>query len=312
MKKIIAVFLCFTFLFLMVGCGNDKPVNSDVVSTTTTTTTQSSEDTSSTETTTETKNTTTTTTKKSDTSTQAPIDTSIKGIKKAEYSTSGAKQIVYYPDNIDKINYTYPIVAWANGTMCPPSLYDGLLTEIAMGGYIVVACDETMAADGTAQIASIDFVLSKNNDKNDVFYKRVNTSKIAVIGHSQGGRSSVNAGVKDSRIDCVISLAGSNYDYEVKGLKKPTFFIAGTSDAIVSPSQWIEPAYEIAEGPTVYASLNGAVHTTCCSEPAKYSGYIIDWLDGWLKNDSNALKTFKNGGALSKDSAWVDFKCKNL
>ena len=191
-------------------------------------------------------------------------------------------------------------------------LYNKLLIEIAKGGYIVVACDESMSADGKAQIASIDFILEKNNDKNDIFYNKIDTNKIGVIGHSQGGRSSVNSANSDSRIDCVISIAGSNFDYEVEGLKTPTLFFAGTNDMIVSPSQWIVPAYKIAEGPTVYASLNKGIHTTCSTNPEKYSPYIIDWLDGWLKNDSNALSTFKDGGKLSKDSAWVDFKCKNL
>ncbi len=317
MKKFIALFLCFVLLVSLVGCGKNEPVNSDEPSTTennifdnpfddeTTTTT-----TTTTEVETTTKKAETTTEK--ETTTKKPVDTSIKSIKTKEYKTSSATQTVYYPDNIGVISKPYPVIAWANGTMVTAGFYDKLLVEIAKGGYIVVACDESMSADGKAQIASIDFILDKNNDANDIFYNKIDTSKIGVIGHSQGGRSSVNAAVADSRIDCVISIAGSNFDYEVEGLNKPTFFIAGTSDMIVSPSQWIEPAYDIAEGPTVYASLNKAIHTTCSTNPEKYSGYIIDWLDSWLKNDANALNTFKDGGKLSKDSAWVDFKCKNI
>lgn len=318
MKRFIALFLCFILIVLSVGCGKNEPVNADTTTTTeedlwdddTTTTTTTTETTTKSETTTKK---TETTTKKTETTTKKQVvDTSIKSIKTKEYSTSSAKQIVYYPDNINVVSKPYPVIAWANGTMCPPDLYNDLLIEIAKGGYIVVACDETMAADGTAQRESIDFILQKNNDANDIFYNKVDTKNIGVIGHSQGGRSSVNAATADSRIDCVISLAGSNYDYEVEPLSTPTFFIAGTNDNIVNPAQWIEPAYDIAKGPTVYASLDGAIHTTCCSNPTAYSNYIIDWFDGWLKNDSGALNTFKNGGKLSKDSAWVDFKCKNI
>lgn len=312
MKRIIALSLCFVLLFSLIGCGKNEPTNN-----TTTTTTQEdmwNDDTSTTETTTQSAETTTkkeTTTQK-ETTTKKKIDTSIKSVKTKEYETASATQTVYYPDNINVVSKPYPVIAWANGTMVTAGFYNKLLTEIAKGGYIVVACDESMSADGTAQIASIDFILNKNNDVNDIFYNKIDTKKIGVIGHSQGGRSSVNAANADSRIDCVISLAGSNYDYEVEGLKTPTFFIAGTSDMIVSPSQWIEPAYEIAEGPTVYASLNKAIHTTCSTNPEKYSSYILDWFDAWLKNDTAALKTFKDGGKLSTDSAWVDFRCKNI
>ena len=313
MKRFIALVMCFILLFSLVGCGQKEPIDDN----STTTTTEEDvfwDDNSDTTTTTQASKESTTkkeTTTKQETTTKK-IDTSMKSIKTKDYKTSSATQTVYYPDNIQYATKPYPVIAWANGTMVTAGFYDKLLVEIAKGGYIVVACDESMSADGKAQIASIDFILEKNNDKNDIFYNKINTNKIGVIGHSQGGRSSVNAAVADSRIDCVISIAGSNFDYEVEGLKTPTLFFAGTSDMIVSPSQWIVPAYEIAEGPTVYASLNKGIHTSCSTNPEKYSSYIKDWLDGWLKNDKTALNTFKDGGKLSKDSAWVDFKCKNL
>ena len=316
MKRIIALFLCVILFVFSVGCGKNEPVNSDEPSTTEGNIFDNPFDEESTTTTTTTQTETTTkkaeTTTKKDTTTKKPVDTGIKSIKTKDYETSSATQTVYYPDNIDVVSKPYPVISWANGTMVTSGFYDKLLIEIAKGGYIVVACDESMSADGTAQIASIDFILSKNNDKNDIFYNKIDTNKIGVIGHSQGGRSSVNAAQNDSRIDCVVSIAGSNFDYEVEGLKTPTLFFAGTSDMIVSPKQWIEPAYDIAKGPTVYASLNGGIHTTCSTNPEKYSSYIIDWLDGWLKNDKSALNTFKDGGKLSKDNAWVDFKCKNI
>ena len=228
------------------------------------------------------------------------------------HETANGTYYVYYPENIKKSKTTYPVLAWANGTMCPPDMYAALLIELAKGGYIVIASDETMAADGTAQIAALDFAISLNNDSSSPAYKKINTKQLGVIGHSQGGRSSVNAAVKDSRIKCVVSLAGSNYLEEAEPNSTPTFFIAGGSDMIVSPSQWIQPAYDVAKGPAVYASLNKAIHTTCCTNPEKYSSYILDWCDAWLKNDKSALNTFKFNGTLASDSNWSDFQCKGL
>jgi len=228
------------------------------------------------------------------------------------HETAERKYYVYYPENIQNSKKTYPVLSWANGTMCPPDMYTGLLTEIAKGGYIVIASDETMAADGSAQIAALDFVLSLNNDSSNPAYKKVNTKKLGVIGHSQGGRSAVNAAVKDSRIKCVVSIAGSNYLEEAEPNSAPTLFIAGEKDMIVSPSQWIQPAYDVAKGPAVYASLNGAIHTTCCTNPEKYSSYILEWCDAWLKNDAKALYTFSNNGNLASDSNWSNFQCKGF
>ncbi len=228
------------------------------------------------------------------------------------HEVDGRTYYVYYPENIKSSKKTYPILSWANGTMCPPDMYAGLLAELAKGGYIVIASSETMSADGTAQIAALDFAISLNNNSSSLAYKKANTSKLGAIGHSQGGRSSVNAAVKDSRIKCVVSLAGSNFLEEAEPNSTPTLFIAGENDMIVSPSKWIQPAYDVANGPAVYASLNGAIHTTCCTNPEKYSSYILDWCNAWLKGDSKSLNTFKNNGTLASDSNWSNFQCKGF
>lgn len=332
MKKLVALLLVFTVLLSAVACGKNEPAGNELSGTTnessddilfddeplwedeepsdeqssTTTTTEPS--TRNQETTTKpVQNTTSTTAKK-----EEPTEPEKITVAKAEYTYNSVKQIIYYPDNIKNNSKTYPAIVWANGTGCPPSMYEGLLKEIAEGGYIVIANEETMAADGTTQRASIDFIVAESNDSSSIFYKKVNTAKIGAAGHSQGGRSSVNAAVADNRIDCVLSVAGSNYKEEAELLSTPTFFMAGSNDMIVDAAMWIEPAYEVCKGPAVYASLNGAIHTRCCTNPSDYSGYAIEWFDAWLKNDSNSLDTFKNGGALSKDSAWKDFKYKDI
>ncbi len=239
---------------------------------------------------------------------QAPSSTSTEEVHQAD----GRTYYVYYPENIKSSKKTYPVLSWANGTACQPSMYTNMFKALANGGYIVIASSETMAADGSAQIEALDFVISLNSNSSSTAYKKVNTKALGVIGHSQGGRSSVNAAVKDSRIKCVVSIAGSNFLEEAEPNSAPSLFIAGEKDMIVSPSKWIQPAYDVAKGPAVYASLNGAIHTTCCTNPEKYSSYILDWCDTWLKGDNKALNTFKNNGTLASDSSWSDFQCKGF
>lgn len=331
-KKMLALLLVCAMLLLTVACGKNEPVNADssttteaiddenlfdepIVNNSEENTTDSDDTTSATEKITEEKPSKNNSTKPSqtiETTTKPQNDNGKITVTKAEYKWNSVKQIVYYPDNIKDSNKTYPVIVWANGTMCPPDMYDGLLKEISEGGYIVIANAETMAADGTAQRASIDFILNENEDKSSDFYKKVDTKNIGAAGHSQGGRSSVNAAVADSRIDCVLSLAGSNYDYEAELLSTPAFFIAGGGDMIVDAKMWIKPAYEICKGPAVYALLDGAIHTRCCTNPSDYSGYAIEWFNAWLKNDEDALKTFRDGGELSKDSDWKDFAYKGF
>ena len=328
-KPVIAILLIFSFVFSASACGKISVIEkikdkffdkTEVTSTTENTTEYYTEIYTQPETqapvadpvtTTEKEKPTkpTTTKKPTEKATQAVAESGV-GQYSATYNS--VEQVVYYPNSIKSSKKKLPVIAWANGTGCTYTLYENLLKEIAAGGYIVVANGETMAADGTAQIASLDFVLSESNNSSSVLYNKVNTGKLGVAGHSQGGRSSVNAAVKDSRIDCVLSLAGSNFLEEAEPLSTPAFFMTGTKDMIVSSSKWVKPAYDVSKGPAVYASLINGIHTTCCSDPGKYSNYIIKWFDIYLKGDNNAKAIFRNGGELSQDSAWTDFACKGL
>ena len=221
-------------------------------------------------------------------------------------------QIIYYPASMLESDAIYPVVVWANGTMCAPALYHSLLSKIAAGGYIVVTNTNMMSADGKAQIASVDFILKKNEDPNSVFYQKVDTEHIAAAGHSQGGRSAVNAAAADARIDCVLSIAGSNFTSEAKKLSTPTFFIAGGADMMVLASMWVKPAYKNCKGPAVYANLKGALHTRCCTTPSDYAGYAVAWFNAWLRDDAEALEQFCPGGTLSRDSKWKDYSSKGF
>ena len=355
MKKIIAVFLVLSLLFVFAGCGKSDDVpttttpyidsgvnnnynneyidnsnldttylNSDVITNVapqpaetqnTPVVTQDSNSGSSQNSTTTEKNVEVTS---APTTTSAPkgvtpdsVETK-DGIEKATYTTSERTYIVYYMSELLTHNSEFPVVSWANGTGCAPSLYDGLLREVAKGGFIVVASDETMAADGTAQIDAIDFVITESINKSSTLYKKVDLEKIAVFGHSQGGRSSVNAGAMDDRIACVLSLAGSNYFEEAEKLSKPVLFMAGSKDKIVDAEKWLVTAYNAVNGPATYASLNGAIHTTCCSNPTAYSRYVISWFNAWFYNDNNYKDMFKDGGELSSDSAWTGFMSKGF
>ncbi len=242
--------------------------------------------------------------------TTAPVNTTGVGSYTKNYD--GRKQIVFYPNSMLTSNKTLPVISWANGTGFSYDIYEKLLKKLAEGGYIVVASDETMSADGTAQISSLDFIISENSNSSSVLYKKVNTQKLAAVGHSQGGRSSVNAAAKDSRILCAISFAGSNFVEEAEALSAPTLFFAGEKDLIVNAKRWVIPAYDACKGPAVYVSLKSGGHTACCTNPETYSDYALSWLDIWLKNDSSAKNIFKNGGDLSKDSDWTGFRCKGL
>lgn len=250
---------------------------------------------------------TTQTTQPAQTQAQTVIPADVSGVTTI---TDGSKTVVY-PKALESASKRYPVIVWANGTGCATSTYMSLLETLANGGYIVVADSSVMTADGASQRDSIDYIISANSNSSSVFCSKVDTASIGASGHSQGGRSSVNAAQADSRIKCIVSIAGASSAQEANGLKAPALFLTGTSDMIVVSSQWCKPSYDAVAGRAVYASLKNGVHTTCMTDPEKVSGYVISWFDAYLKNDSNAKNVFAPGGKLATDSAWQDFASKN-
>ena len=223
-----------------------------------------------------------------------------------ETITDSNKTIVF-PAALRNSSNKYPVIAWANGTGCPTQLYMKLIGDIANAGYIVIADSTVMSGDGTAQIDSINYIINKNGDSSSVFYKKVDTVNIGVCGQSQGGRSCINAAQKDSRIRAVVSIAGASTADEAKGIKIPCLFLTATNDNIVKSGDWCLPSYNAVAGRAVYASLVGGNHLSFNN----MSGYAIDWFNAYLKNDANAKAVFADGGKLSTDSLWQDYKEKN-
>ncbi len=314
-KSLTAVILIICLVLSLGACKKDKDANADTENTSAVseTDTVKSEDTTLSETqTAQAKS-----TEKKPAETKAAVNSPAEpegsgGVEKITDTYNSVGQTVYYPKNLTVSSKTYPVIVWANGTAVQSSFYENLLKEFADGGYIVVANNETMSADGKAQISSMEYILSQNENQSSVFYRKVNTDKIGAAGHSQGGRSSVNAAAADGRFDCVLSIAGSNFKEEAEKLSAPALFLTGTRDMVVTSAQWVKPAYDVCKGPAVYASLVNGIHTSCTSEPSVYSGYAVKWFNLWLKGDSGAKQTFVSGGELACDSAWTDFTCKGM
>ncbi len=218
---------------------------------------------------------------------------------------------IIFPAGLKESQNKYSVISWANGTSAPTATYIPLLEELAKGGYIVISDDSTMTANGKSQIDSIDYIIKQNGNSSSVFYNKVDTKAIGVCGHSQGGRSCINAAQADKRIGCVVSIAGSSTADEARGLNTPSLFLTGTNDMIVPSDQWCQPSYDAVAGRAAYASLDEGIHTSCISAPKKFASYSIAWFDAYLRNDAEAKAVFKDGGKLANDGYWKDFQNKN-
>lgn len=221
---------------------------------------------------------------------------------------NGKTKFVYYPEELKKTDKQYPVIVWANGTGCIPADYIGLFRAFAKKGFVVVACSSVMSADGTEQIDCANYIIEKSKDKNSVLYNKIATDKLVAMGHSQGGRSTINAVSTSDLFCCAVSIAGSNYDYEAEKNSTPTLFFTGTLDTVVPAKKWVKPAYQLAKGPAVYASLIKGIHTSCIIAPENYVEPSIAWINAWA-NDGNPKDVLEK---LSDNTVWKDVQSKNL
>lgn len=219
--------------------------------------------------------------------------------------------IVVYPENFNA-RMKLPVVVWSNGTYVPPKSYEDIFSLLAQEGFIVVASTDSLLYDGSVVSGAIDFIIEQNDNPDSPLYRRVDTSRIGAAGHSLGGRSSINAAVKDERIGVVASIAGSNIESERVELQTPALFFAGENDTVIAPQLWVEPMYDACRGPAVYVSLKNAGHVACFTDPELYAYYISNWFYTWLYEDQELKEIFVPNGNMSNDVRFADYKCKGF
>lgn len=192
---------------------------------------------------------------------------------------------------------TYPIVSWGNGTCAKPEGYGALLRYVASQGFVVVAPNSRYVGSGNEQKRAIDFALAANGDAQSPYYQKLDPTKVAAMGHSQGSQGTA-AAASDARIKTVILFNGGT------SASKPFFGVSGDRD-IGNPtaSTYRTAVNRATKGAFIFfhkipGTGNADGHLTLMTQPER----VIEPTARWLK-------LLLNGDAESKD--WfVGTSCK--
>jgi hypothetical protein len=95
----------------------------------------------------------------------------------------------------------YPIIIWANGwgwndiagETTTNGYKPGLIEWSLAGPYIVVAANQWSVQESDI-LRCLKWIGDQNNNKSSDYYQKLNTDKIGLAGHSQGGGAVVKAG----------------------------------------------------------------------------------------------------------------------
>lgn len=197
---------------------------------------------------------------------------------------------IYYPTST--ADGTFGAVTIAPGFTAYQSSMAWYGERLASQGFVVFTIDTNTTSDqpasrGRQLLASLDYLTGQSDVKS-----RIDSSRLAVMGHSMGGGGSLEAAKSRPSLKAAIPLTPWNLDKSWPEVTVPTFVVGADNDTIASPASHAEPFYESLPSGTdrAYMKLRNATHlapNTADTEIAKYS---ISWLKRFVDSDTRYEK----------------------
>jgi dienelactone hydrolase len=254
---------------------------------------------------------------------------------------------VYRPKEISSLaGQKLPIVAWGEGGCSNNgAFYKNFLSEIASHGYLIVAVGPPQqpqppanpgappagrgganagrggqATKSSQLIDAINWAVAENGRKDSRYYNKLDTSKVAVMGHSCGGIQAL-AVADDPRVKLVINWSGGLFTTPPTGagagmenvpkeqldkLHTPVFYISGDSTDVAFANS-NDDFKRVTKVPALRAWKDGIGHGGTYTQPngGEFGKVAVALLDWQFKGDQEAGKMFQGANCgLCQDSKW--------
>jgi hypothetical protein len=222
----------------------------------------------------------------------------------------------------------HPVVVWANGTGMPTEAYDYFLRHLASRGFLIVSSGDTQTGDGTTAVDAANYVIAASKKPASPWHATVNTARIGVAGHSQGGGAAMgllarqtppfSAYVAVHPAPGFFCMATCNYKPgDLAGAKKGAVLYlqsAGDGGAGDTENYYNQTPDSATKAFGVVAAAKhddvmGNPHCTgnnCITGSFAYLGYAAAWFAWHLGGDSELRKVFHSdtGEFVQPDRDW--------
>jgi hypothetical protein len=263
---------------------------------------------------------------------------------------------IYRPKYLSTLGTTrLPIVLWGNGACVNiGNFYAPFLTEISSYGYLVVALGPITklkaqpfptaplrnqpakpptsvpnfpppATHPAQLIAAMNWAIAENRRPGNKYYQHLDSSKIAVMGHSCGGVQALEVAA-DARIATAIIWSSGLFPKptnmgggktmsksDLKLLHSPIAYISGDSEDIAFVNS-NDDFSRITSIPAFRGYERGVGHGGTYRQPngGEFAGVAIAWLNWQLKGDQRSALMFQGENCgLCVNPRWVVHK-KNI
>jgi hypothetical protein len=185
-----------------------------------------------------------------------------------------------------------PVITWGNGTCAKTEGYGALLRYVASQGFFVIAANSRWVGSGNnAMTKALDFVEAATKDTASPYYRRLDTTRIGAMGHSQGGMATITA-ARDERVKTVIIWNGGS-----KAVK-PFLAVSGDMD-IGNPAVSSLANALTGNPPGAYLFYHKVIgtgsvrgHLTLMTQPERVIEPTVAWFKYQLSKDTESAKWF--------------------
>jgi dienelactone hydrolase len=209
----------------------------------------------------------------------------------------------------------HPVVVWTNGNGGSLSTlaYASFVEHVASHGFLVLAdkaSNGAREAEVDSQAAAIAWALAENERSGSMFFERIDTQRIAVMGHSLGSLASF-ATASSEHVRTSIHFSGGITDNPVgfdpswlQQMRRPAAFLCGGADTTAGPS--CAKDFAMAPVPVFYGVLAGASHIGPFISPraGEYGRAAVAWLRWQLAGDPAFGAWFVGSDCVLCQSPW--------
>jgi hypothetical protein len=204
---------------------------------------------------------------------------------------AGANSTVFRPTTLGENGVKHPIFVWGTGSTTQPSAYNFHFRRMASHGFVIIS-PNSASVNATLLRSSLTWIIGQNSAPGSVFNGKLNTSKIAMGGHSLGSTATFDAEATLTNLTTTIHIAGGSFDGAgSRKVKTPTAYICGETDLALTNCQ--RDFQNVGSQPTFFSVLNGTDHIYAARNALPG---MIAWLRLYLNDETARRAQFSPGG----------------
>jgi hypothetical protein len=215
-----------------------------------------------------------------------------------------------YPMNIGMGGMKHPLFVFGPGAGTTPATYDMEGHWDRYGSYGFVIYVEPMSTgDGSGLKKGLDWLISENDDSMSPLYQHLDTSKVAVAGHSLGGLD-VFGLMPDPRVTTTLIISGGSFDgMGSSHLRNDTMYLCGPDGTSDVAEPQCETDYMKCTIPIFYTKVQGSTHITSgrlgwAASIAWLLWHLAGQEDQWKKEFLEPTGKFQMGIFVSETKNW--------